>query len=124
MYSIKIRDHVMIAHSLKGDVFGPAQKMHGATYVIDVIFKSKELTKDNIVFDIGLAHEVLKSVLQPLNYQNLDELPQFAGKVTTTEFLAKYVHDKIHEMVAAQFAGTLEVVLGESHVAWASYSAE
>ena len=111
----------MIGHSLNGKVFGPAQKMHGATYVVDAIFKSEVLTADNIVMDIGLAHQLLKDVLAPLNYQNLDELPQFKGKVTTTEFLAKYIHDELKEKSKGEFKGKLEIVLGESHVAWASY---
>lgn len=111
----------MIGHSLSGKVFGPAQKMHGATYVVDAIFKSEVLTADNIVMDIGLAHQLLKDVLAPLNYQNLDELPQFKGKVTTTEFLAKYIHDELKEKSKREFSGKLEIVLGESHVAWASY---
>ncbi len=122
MYKIKIRDHIMIAHSLKGEVFGPAQNMHGATYVVDAILKSENLTKDHIVFDIGRAHVVLKEVLSPLNYQNLDVLPQFKGKVTTTEFLAKYIHDELIAKVENEFSGSLEIILGESHVAWASYS--
>ncbi len=121
MYSIKIRDHIMIAHSLKGTVFGPAQKMHGATYVVDAIFSAENLSKDNIVMDIGLAHQLLKEVLLPLNYQNLDELPQFKDKVSTTEFLAKYIHDCLKEKSKGEFAGNIEIVLGESHVAWASY---
>lgn len=112
----------MIAHSLKGKVFGPAQKMHGATYVIDVIFKSKELTPDNIVFDIGQAHDILKEVIKPLNYQNLDDLPQFKGEITTTEFMAKYIHDCVKEKVSSVFKGSIEVELAESHVAWAGYS--
>jgi 6-pyruvoyltetrahydropterin/6-carboxytetrahydropterin synthase len=122
MYKIKIRDHIMIAHSLKGKVFGPAQKMHGATYVIDVIFKSKELTEDNIVFDIGLAHDILKEVIKPLNYQNLDNLPQFNGEITTTEYMAKYIHDCVKEKVSSVFKGSIEVELAESHVASAGYS--
>lgn len=112
----------MIGHSLKGDVFGPAQKMHGATYVVDAILKSENLTKDNIVFDIGRAHVVLKEILTPLNYQNLDVLPQFKDKVTTTEFLAKYIHDELKQKIEGEFNGAVEIVLGESHVAWASYS--
>lgn len=124
MYSIRIRDHIMIAHSLKGEVFGPAQKMHGATYVVDVVFKSTVLSSDGIVYDIGKAHEDLKSILTPLNYQNLDKLPQFKDKVTTTEFLAKYIHDEMKQLLQNEFNGFLEVTLGESHVAWASYSGE
>ena len=111
----------MIAHSLPSEAFGPAQKMHGATYVVDAEFQSKEVDKNNIVIDIGLAHEILKKTLSHLNYQNLDELPQFKGKLTTTEFLAKYIHDKISEEVTGKFIGNLKFTLGESHVAWASY---
>ena len=111
----------MIAHSLAGEVFGPAQKMHGATYVVDAILKSETLTPDGIVFDIGRAHVVLKEVLSPLNYNNLDVLPQFKGKVTTTEFLAKYIHDELKAKIKDEFSGTVEIILGESHVAWASY---
>ena len=95
MFAVEVRDHVMIAHSFRGAVFGPAQALHGATFVIDVAFIAQTLDENGIVVDIGRAHEVLKSVLQPLNYRNLDELPEFKGKNTTTEFLAKYVFDKL-----------------------------
>ena len=124
MFSVKIRDHMMIAHSLPSEAFGPAQGMHGATYVVDAIFRSPTLDKDNIVIDIGIAHEVLKAALAPLNYQNLDELPQFKRTLTTTEFLAKYIHDQIKEnaQTRCDFTGSVEVVLGESHIAWASYA--
>ena len=111
----------MIAHSLPSEAFGPAQNLHGATYVIDAEFKSPHLDENNIVLDIGLAHEVLKKVLAPLNYQNLDDLPQFAGKLTTTEFLAKYVHEQISLELTSKINAGLKVTLGESHVAWASY---
>ena len=111
----------MIAHSLPHPAFGPAQNMHGATYVVDLSFKSKDVNEQNIVIDIGLAHDILKEVLKPIDYQNLDELPQFKGILTTTEFLAKYIHDQVKEAVKEQFSGTIEVCLGESHVAWASY---
>ena len=111
----------MIAHSLPSEAFGPAQKMHGATYVVDAKFQSEDVDENNIVIDIGLAHEILKKTLVPLNYQNLDELPQFKNKLTTTEFLAKYIHDKISEAVSGKFSGHLKITLGESHVAWASY---
>ena len=121
MYTVKVRQHIMIAHSLKSEAFGPAQNLHGATYVVDVSFRSKTLTKDEIVIDIGLAHDILKKVLQPLDYQNLDELPQFEGLLTTTEFLAKYIHDEIEKELNGKFNGSLKVELGESHVAWASY---
>ncbi len=93
MYVIEVRDHVMIAHSLHGEAFGPAQKMHGATFVIDVAFFRPELTENDIVVDIGLAHDALKRVLAPINYANLDELDIFGGKRSTTEVIAKYVFD-------------------------------
>jgi len=124
MYSVRIRNHIMIAHSLKDKAFGPAQNMHGATYVVDAVFSSRELTKENIVIDIGLAHEVLKKVLKELDYQNLDELPQFKNKLTTTEFLARYIHDQLLEETRSLFTGVIEVILGESHVAWASYKGD
>lgn len=111
----------MIAHSFNSPAFGPAQKLHGATYVVDAEFIAPELDENNIVIDIAIAHEVLKEALQPLNYQNLDELPQFAGKLTTTEFLAKHIFEVISKRVASSFKGDLKVTLGESHVAWASY---
>ncbi len=111
----------MIAHSLPSPAFGPAQKLHGATYVVDAEFKSKKLDENNIVMDIGIAMDVLKEALRPLQYQNLDDLPQFKDKLTTTEFLAKYIHQEISKKVKANFKGKLLVTLGESHVAWASY---
>ena len=121
MYSVRIRDHIMIAHSLPDPAFGPAQQMHGATYVVDAEFKSPGLNAVNVVIDIGLAHEVLKSVLAPLAYQNLDALPQFSGQLTTTEFLARYIHGEVARQVQDEFSGTLTITLGESHVAWAGY---
>ncbi|MEM0944306.1 MAG: 6-carboxytetrahydropterin synthase [Pseudomonadota bacterium] len=124
MYAVEVRDHIMIAHSIPGEVFGPAQKLHGATYVIDVAFLREELSADAIVVDIGRAHDALKAVLGPINYANLDDLPQFAGIKTTTEYLCKYVFD---QMAAAARAGDLgpgsegltkiKVTLNESHVA-------
>jgi len=121
MYYVKIRDHIMIAHSLKNKAFGPAQNKHGATYVVDVTFYSEKLNAVNVVIDIGLAHDVLKEVLAPINYADLDELHDFANQLTTTEFLAKYIHDRIKVSVRNEFSGSIEVVLGESHVAWAGY---
>lgn len=121
MYNIRIRDHIMIAHSLPHPAFGPAQNMHGATYVVDVSFFSQTLNEQNIVVDIAVAHEVLKKVLEPLGYKNLDELPQFKGHLTTTEFLAKYIHDEIKAAMQEEFQGRVRVELGESHVAWAAY---
>ncbi len=111
----------MIAHSLKSPTFGPAQNLHGATYVVDAQFQAKKLDKDNIVIDIDKAMTVLKKVLQPLSYQNLDELPQFKNVLTTTEYLAFYIHQEIAKEVKAYFKGNLKITLGESHVAWAAY---
>ncbi len=121
MYTVKIRDHIMIAHSLPDPFFGPAQKMHGATYVVDAIFKSNYLDDHNVVIDIGRAHDVLKETLSPLKYQNLDEVPSMKGQITTTEYLAKYIHDELTKKLKDEFNGKLEIILGESHVAWASY---
>ena len=122
MYSVKIRDHVMIAHSLNHPGFGVASHMHGATYIIDACFSSIILNEMNVVLDIALGHKILKEVVNTLNFKNLDELPQFKGKITTTEFLAKYVHQEIAKHPDLKFDGQLEVTLGESHIAWASYS--
>lgn len=124
MFTVRIREHIMIAHSLKSPAFGPAQNMHGATYVVDGEFMAENLDENNIVIDIDLAMKVLKKVLGPLNYQNLDELPQFQGKLTTTEFLAQYIHQQICQEVNGSFQGRLKVTLGESHVAWASFEGE
>lgn len=128
MYSVTVRDHVMIAHSFKGDVFGPAQRLHGATYVVDVRFRRPSLDADGIVVDIGRASDTLKAVLGELNYRNLDEVPEFKGSNTTTEFLAKVIFDRL---VAAIRAGDLgpgaghlqeiRVTLHESHVASAAF---
>ena len=130
MYSLNVRDHIMIAHSLPGEAFGPAQKMHGATFVIDVAFFRPELTENDIVVDIGLAHDALKKILKPLGYANLDELDLFGGKRTTTEVLAKYVFDamaaEIREgRMGADAAGIerLNITLNESHVARGWYEA-
>ncbi len=121
MFTVTIRDHIMIAHSFNSAAFGPAQKLHGATYVIDACFQAPSLDHNNIVIDIALAHDVLKETLAPLNYQNLDEIPEFEGKLTTTEFIAQHIHQQISEKVKSFFSGSLKVTLGESHVAWASY---
>ena len=130
MYAVEVRDHIMMAHSLPGEVFGPAQGLHGATYVIDVAFFRETLSSDGIVVDIGRAHDALKAALKPVNYANLDALPQFKGVVTTTEFLCKHVFDQI---AAAARSGALgpgseglqkiRVTLNESHVARAWYEA-
>ncbi len=128
MYAVEVRDHIMIAHSIPGETFGPAQKLHGATYVIDVAFFREALTEDDIVVDIGRAHDVLKAVLAPINYANLDELPQFAGKRTTTEFLCKHVFDAFAEAArkgdlgpGSETLDRIRVTLNESHVARAWY---
>ncbi len=124
MYAVEVRDHVMIAHSLPGEVFGPAQQLHGATYVIDVAFFRETLGPDGIVVDIGRAHEAVKAALKPLNYANLDELPQFAGVVTTTEFLCRHIFERIAEAARTGGLGPgsegierIRVTLNESHVA-------
>ena len=113
----------MIAHSLPDPFFGPAQNLHGATYVVDVTFKSKTLDPHNVVIDIGKAHAVTDEVLSPLKYQNLDELDIFKGHLTTTEFVAKYIHNQIADAVRSFFKGSIKVELGETHDAWASYEA-
>lgn len=124
MYVVAVKDHFMIAHSLRGEVFGPAQRLHGATYVVTTEYRSPELDENGIVVDIGLAHRVLAEVLDPLRYRNLDELEEFAGRNTTTEFLAKHLHDRLAERMRGEYRGRLRVVLEESHVAWAAYEGE
>ncbi len=128
LFSITVRDHLMVAHSFRGDVFGPAQRLHGATFVVDATFRRAELDEDNIVVDIGLATQELGAVLAPLNYRNLDEEPDLAGVNTTTEFLAKLIADRLADRVHAGALGEgarglagVTVTLHESHVAWASY---
>jgi 6-pyruvoyltetrahydropterin/6-carboxytetrahydropterin synthase len=121
MYSVKIRDHFMIAHSFDNPAFGPAQSLHGATYVVDVTFYSGSIEPYNTVIDIAVASEVLKKVLEKLRYKNLDEMPEFKGKLTTTEFMARYIHDEVKDQVSGGFNGKIGVTLGESHIAWASY---
>lgn len=131
MYSVSVRDHVMIAHSFRGEVFGPAQRLHGATYVADVEFRRSGLDADGIVVDIGRASDALHSVLASLNFRNLDDDPAFIGRNTTTEFLARVVFDRL---VAAIERGDLgpggreveivRVTLHESHVAWAAYEGQ
>lgn len=128
MFSVTVRDHFMIAHSFNGEVFGPAQKLHGATYVVDLEFKRRELDTDGIVVDIGRASDSLRDVLGALNFRNLDDDPGFRGKNTTTEFLALVIFERMAAKVAAGELGAhangltgLRVVLHESHVAWAAY---
>jgi 6-pyruvoyl-tetrahydropterin synthase len=128
VFSLTVRDHVMVAHSFNGEVFGPAQRLHGATFIVDATFSRPELDADNIVVDIGLATTELHEVLADLNYRNLDEVPEFAGINTSTEFLAKIIADRLVERVHAGTLGEgakglaeISVMLRESHVAWASY---
>jgi len=128
LFSITVRDHVMVAHSFRGEVFGPAQRLHGATFLVDATFRRSELDADNIVVDIGKATEELKAVLADLNYRNLDDVPEFAGINTSTEFLAKVIADRLADRVHAGALGEgarglegLTVSLHESHLAWASY---
>jgi 6-pyruvoyl-tetrahydropterin synthase len=128
MYSVNVRDHLMIAHSFHGEVFGPAQRMHGATYVVDLELRRPELDADGIVVDIGRATQVLHAVLGELNFRNLDEESVFQGRNTSTEFLARVVFDRVAARIAAGELGSnasglshLKVSLHESHVAWAAY---
>jgi 6-pyruvoyl-tetrahydropterin synthase len=128
MFSVTVRDHMMIAHSLTGDVFGPAQRLHGATYVVDATFRRPALDDDGIVVDIGRATDELRRVVGELTYRNLDDEPAFAGRNTTTEVLAQFVADRLADLVHAGALGEgarglsgIEVVLRESHVASAGY---
>jgi 6-pyruvoyl-tetrahydropterin synthase len=121
MFSVRVRDHIMIAHSLPDTFFGPAANMHGATYVVDAEFSTAVLDRHNVVIDIGMAHQVLKQVLSKLNYKNLDQLPEFQGHLTTTEFLAQHIHEQVSLAITGKFDGNLKITLGESHVAWASF---
>jgi 6-pyruvoyl-tetrahydropterin synthase len=128
MFSVTVRDHIMIAHSFRGEVFGPAQRLHGATYVVDATFRRTALDADNIVVDIGRAAEQLHTILGDLSYRNLDDEPAFAGINTSTEALAQVIADRLAERVhagdlgdpARELAG-IAVTLHESHIAWASY---
>src|SRR5690348_3653443 len=128
MYSVTVRGHMMIAHSFKGEVFGPAQRLHGATYIVDLELRRPELDADNIVVDIGRASEALDGILATLSYRNLDEEPTFAGRNTTTEFLAKAIFDRVASAIArgdlgssARAIASIRVTLHESPVASASY---
>lgn len=127
MFSVAVRDHVMIAHSFKGEVFGPAQRLHGATYVVDAEWFASELDEHGLVVDIGRAQNALRAILSELNYWNLDEMPRFKGKNTTTEFLCHAIWSDLRARVLAGELGRsvglnrLRVTLRESHVAWAAY---
>lgn len=131
MYSLNVRDHFMIAHSLRGELFGPAQGLHGATYVVDVTFSRPELDDDGVVVDIGRASDQVATVLADLRYRNLDEEPAFVGRNTTTEVLAREIFDRLARAIddgklgpGARSIASLRVTLRESHVAWASYEGQ
>ena len=128
MFSVTVRDHMMVAHSLRGEVFGPAQRLHGATFVVDATFRREALADDGVVVDIGRATAELRAVLGDLGYRNLDDVPELAGTNTTTEVLARFVADRLVERLRAGALGAnagdvsaVAVTLHESHVAWASY---
>ena len=130
MFVVEVRDHIMIAHSFRGSAFGPAQALHGATFVVDAAFMAETLDTNSTVIDIGRAHELLKSVLAPLNYKNLDDVPEFTNTNTTTEFLAKHIQDRLADAARAGKLGregrelkAIRVTLSESHVARAWYEA-
>ena len=130
MFAVEVRDHIMIAHSFRGEVFGPAQALHGATFIVDAAFFSDALDANGIVIDIGRAHEALKAALAPLNYRNLDELAGFKGANTTTEFLTKHIYDCLADAARGGKLGrngrdlkAIRVTLSESHVARAWYEA-
>jgi 6-pyruvoyl-tetrahydropterin synthase len=129
MFALTVRDHIMVAHSFRGEIFGPAQKLHGATFIVDLELRREVLDQDGLIADIGALTQLLHQVLEPLNYRNLDEVPEFSGKNTTTEFLAKTIYDRVRSRILEGALGSdagrgfhsLRINLGESHVAWASY---
>ena len=130
MYSVCVRGHAMIAHSFRGELFGPAQRLHGATYVVDAEFRAAELAPEGVVVDIGRASRALSEILEQLNFRNLDEDPAFANQNTTTEFLARVVFERLAARISTGELGpgserlaALRVTLHESHVAWAAYEA-
>jgi 6-pyruvoyl-tetrahydropterin synthase len=130
MFTVEVREHIMIAHSFQGAVFGPAQRLHGATFVVDAGFTAERLDDNGIVIDIGRAHDALRAVLTPLNYRNLDEVPEFKGINTTTEFLCKYIFDCLAKPARAGELGrngreleAIRIAISESHVARAQYEA-
>jgi 6-pyruvoyl-tetrahydropterin synthase len=131
LFAVEVRDHIMIAHSFRGAVFGPAQALHGATFVVDAAFIAETLDANGIVIDIGRALDTLKATLAPLNYRNLDDLPELKGANTTTEFLTKYIFDRLADAARASALGrdgrelkAIRVTLSESHVARAWYEAD
>jgi 6-pyruvoyl-tetrahydropterin synthase len=130
MFAVEVRDHIMIAHSFKGAMFGPAQALHGATFVVDAAFLSDKLDANGVVVDIGRAHDILKAILAPLNYKNLDDIPQFKDANTTTEFLTHYIYERLAAAARDGELGrdpdelkSIRVTISESHVARAWYEA-
>ncbi|WP_342642689.1 6-pyruvoyl trahydropterin synthase family protein [Rhodoligotrophos ferricapiens] len=131
MYAVEVRDHIMIAHSLPRPLFGPAQNLHGATYVVDAAFMRPDLTEDEVVLDIGRATSVLREVLEPLNYQNLDRMPHLKGRITTTEFLCRLIFNAVVERLRAGAFGPgsegverVRITLQETHLARAWYEGD
>ena len=130
MYSITVRNNILIAHSLPGEVFGPAQNMHGATYIVDAEFYSKEVNKYNIIMDLGVVTDILTDTLKFYSYKNLDEVEDFKGIITSTEFLAKDIYDRISLKLKEDYYDDykslhkIKIILTESNVAWASYEKE
>ena len=121
MFRLTVRDHIMVAHSFRGEIFGPAQRLHGATFIVDLELRREALDDDGLIADIGALTQLLHQVLEPLNYRNLDDEPELAGVNTTTEVLAKLVADRLAERLDTEGLDGLVVTLRESHVAWASY---
>src|SRR5918998_1086095 len=121
MFVVGVSDHIMVAHSLRGETFGPAQRLHGATYEVRVEVLAPELDADGIVIDIGLLRTVLRETLAPLDYRNLDEVPELAGENTTTEFLCRWIHDRLGERLGPPPGARLRITLVESPNAWATY---
>ena len=131
MYRLNVRDHFMIAHSFNGEIFGPAQRMHGATYIVDLEMRREVLDADGLIVDIGLASQTLNKVLAEFNFENLDEIPEFKGKNTTTEFMAEIIFNRMIDQInsgnlgpSASGLSSLRITLHESHVAWASYEGD
>jgi 6-pyruvoyl-tetrahydropterin synthase len=130
LFAVEVRDHIMIAHSFRGALFGPAQALHGATFVVDAAFIAERLDTNGVVVDIGRAHEALKAILVPLNYRNLDDIPEFKGANSTTEFMTKHIFDRLAQAARAGDLGrdghelnAIRVTISESHVARAWYEA-
>jgi 6-pyruvoyltetrahydropterin/6-carboxytetrahydropterin synthase len=129
MFALTVRDHIMVAHSFRGEIFGPAQRLHGATFIVDLELRRQVLDADGLIADIGALTQLLHQVLEPINYRNLDDVSEFTGQNTTTEFLAKAIYDRVRSRILEGALGpdhgrgfhSLRISLGESHVAWASY---